>query len=186
MTTKARQPGSMRAGEPLPALDDRALGVAEKLIELFEHETRRSVTTGFLTAIIIVARNEGLSITVAAGEQWLPLDLVDATLARDSQPRSARQRMFDSLTKRQQQIVMMVSNGLSNKGVGRRLDLSEGTVKVHLHNIFRKLGVNNRTALTAMAVTCRETLERSVYASYQEPHPSRQSPVDWSSFRRAA
>jgi two-component system nitrate/nitrite response regulator NarL len=123
---------------------------------------------------------------VAAGEHWLPLDLVDATLARDSQPRSARQRMFDSLTKRQQQIVMMVSNGLSNKGVGRRLDLAEGTVKVHLHNIFRKLGVNNRTALTAMAVTCRETLEPSVYASYQEPHPSRQSPVDWPGFRRAA
>jgi len=112
---------------------------------------------------------------VAAGGHWLPSDLIDATLERDSR-RSASQRMFESLTKREQQIVMMVSDGRSNKDVGRRLDLSEGTVKVHLHNIYRKLSVNNRTALTAMAVTSREVLQPAVYSVHQ---PSRQRAENW-------
>ena len=118
---------------------------------------------------------------VAAGGHWLPSDLIDATLERDSR-RSASQRMFGSLTKREQQIVMMVSDGLSNKGVGRRLDLSEGTVKVHLHNIYRKLSVNNRTALTAMAVGSREDLQPAVHSVHQ---PSRQSAENWPIFRSA-
>ena len=58
---------------------------------------------------------------------------------------------MDSLTSRERQIVLMVAEGLSNKDVGRRLNLSEGTVKVHMHNIFTKLGIGNRTALVAIA-----------------------------------
>jgi DNA-binding NarL/FixJ family response regulator len=107
---------------------------------------------------------------VAAGGHWLPTDLIDATLERDSR-RSASQHMFESLTKREQQIVMIVSDGLSNKDVGRRLDLSEATVKIHLHNIYRKLRVKNRTALTAMAVASRE-------------EPSHRSAENWPIFRR--
>jgi DNA-binding NarL/FixJ family response regulator len=122
---------------------------------------------------------------VAAGEHWLPLYLIDAALERDRQCRSTRRLMLDSLSQREQQIVMMVSDGLSNKAVGRRADLAEGTVKVHLHNIYRKLGVNNRTALTAMAVACREHLEPSVFASHQEPHPPRPSFENWPNFRQA-
>jgi two-component system, NarL family, nitrate/nitrite response regulator NarL len=56
------------------------------------------------------------------------------------------------LTDREREIVLVLaSGGLSNKDVGRRLNLSEGTVKVHLHNIYSKLGVKNRTALTVLA-----------------------------------
>jgi two-component system, NarL family, nitrate/nitrite response regulator NarL len=117
---------------------------------------------------------------VAAGGHWLPSDLVDATLERDNR-RSASQRMFESLTKREQQIVRMVSDGLPNKAVGRRLDLSEGTVKVHLHNIYRKLSVNNRTALAAMAVASREDLQPTVCSVHQL---SPQSPENWPIFRK--
>jgi two-component system nitrate/nitrite response regulator NarL len=47
---------------------------------------------------------------------------------------------MNSLTSREQEIVrILASGGLSNKDVGRRLNLSEGTVKVHLHNIYQKL-----------------------------------------------
>jgi len=59
------------------------------------------------------------------------------------------------LTKRERQIAELVSAGLPNKEVGRQLDLTAGTVKVHLHNIFSKLAINNRTALTALAVSDR-------------------------------
>jgi tripartite-type tricarboxylate transporter receptor subunit TctC len=51
------------------------------------------------------------------------------------------------LTPREREIVDLISLGLSNKEIGRQLNLHEGTVKVHLHNIFTKTGVSNRTAL---------------------------------------
>ena len=54
------------------------------------------------------------------------------------------------LTSREKEIASLASTGLSNKGIARRLELSEGTVKVHLHNIFQKTGVSNRTALVAL------------------------------------
>ncbi len=46
----------------------------------------------------------------------------------------------------------MVAEGAPNREIARRLRLSEGTVKIHLHNIYQKLGVSNRTALTAFAI----------------------------------
>jgi two-component system, NarL family, nitrate/nitrite response regulator NarL len=60
---------------------------------------------------------------------------------------------MDSLTSREREIVLLLAlGGLSNKEVGRRLNLSEGTVKVHLHNVYSKLGVKNRTALAVLAL----------------------------------
>jgi two-component system, NarL family, nitrate/nitrite response regulator NarL len=97
---------------------------------------------------------------VAAGGHWLPSDLINAALERRGGCQSAG-RVAESLTNRERQIVLMVAGGLSNKDVGRRLDLSEGTVKVHLHNVYGKLGVNNRTALAAMAITHPEDLQHS-------------------------
>ena len=60
---------------------------------------------------------------------------------------------MNSLTSRENEIVFALAEGLSNKDVGRKLNLSEGTVKVHLHNIYSKLGVKNRTALAVLALT---------------------------------
>jgi DNA-binding NarL/FixJ family response regulator len=62
-------------------------------------------------------------------------------------------KYMNSLTCREREIVLALAEGLSNKHVGRRLNLSEGTVKVHLHNIYNKLGVKNRTALAVLAHT---------------------------------
>ena len=62
-------------------------------------------------------------------------------------------RVHDSLTTRERQIVLVLSEGLSNKEIARRLRLTEGTVKVHLHNIFGKLGIANRTALAVLSHT---------------------------------
>ena len=57
-----------------------------------------------------------------------------------------------SLTERERQIMHLVSTtGQSNKEIGRQLNLTEGTVKVHLHHMFQKLAVHNRTALAVLA-----------------------------------
>jgi len=49
------------------------------------------------------------------------------------------------LTKREQEILRLVSEGKSNGEVARKLWVTEQTVKFHLSNIYRKLGVTNRT-----------------------------------------
>jgi two-component system nitrate/nitrite response regulator NarL len=54
--------------------------------------------------------------------------------------------------------MLAVSEGATNREIGRRLRLAEGTVKVHLHHIFRKLGIPNRTALAVLAHTKTKTL----------------------------
>jgi two-component system, NarL family, nitrate/nitrite response regulator NarL len=54
------------------------------------------------------------------------------------------------LTKRERQIIRLVSEGLSNKQIARRLSITDGTVKVHLHHICEKLQVSNRTAIAAV------------------------------------
>jgi two-component system, NarL family, nitrate/nitrite response regulator NarL len=60
---------------------------------------------------------------------------------------------IDPLTTRERQIVRVMAEGLTNKEIARRLRLAEGTVKVHLHRVYRKLGIANRTALAILAHT---------------------------------
>ena len=50
----------------------------------------------------------------------------------------------NELTHRERQILHLVCEGLSNKEIGRRLKVTDGKIKVHLHNIFEKLRVSNR------------------------------------------
>lgn len=42
----------------------------------------------------------------------------------------------------------LAGQGLRNRQIGERLNMTEGTVKFYLHNIYRKLGVANRTQLS--------------------------------------
>ena len=57
------------------------------------------------------------------------------------------------LTAREQDVVRLVVSGLSNKSIAHRLKLREGTVKVHLHNIYQKLGISSRVKLILMVVS---------------------------------
>jgi two-component system nitrate/nitrite response regulator NarL len=55
-----------------------------------------------------------------------------------------------ALTNREREIVRLVSEGLSNKEIGRRLKITDGTIKQHVHHIFQKLQISNRTELAAV------------------------------------
>jgi RNA polymerase sigma factor (sigma-70 family) len=61
------------------------------------------------------------------------------------------ENMLGMLTHRERQIARLVCDGLSNKEIARQLNVSRGTVKVHLHNIFQKLEISNRTVLATIA-----------------------------------
>jgi DNA-binding NarL/FixJ family response regulator len=49
------------------------------------------------------------------------------------------------LTEREDAILRAVARGLSNQAIAKELWVTEQTVKFHLHNVYRKLGVKNRT-----------------------------------------
>jgi len=59
-------------------------------------------------------------------------------------PRGLSEQM---ITRREGEVVHLVSQGLPNKLVAKELGVREGTVKIHLHSIYRKLRVSNRTEL---------------------------------------
>ncbi|MCW3478220.1 response regulator [Neisseriaceae bacterium JH1-16] len=59
---------------------------------------------------------------------------------------------FDKLTAREREILHYLARGLSNKEIGRELDLAESTVKIHVQNVLRKLGCSSRVQAAVLAV----------------------------------
>lgn len=59
---------------------------------------------------------------------------------------------FNSLTRREKDVLLLVTQGENNKSIADKLVLSEVTVKSHLSNIFKKLKVTNRTQLVLLAM----------------------------------
>jgi DNA-binding NarL/FixJ family response regulator len=86
---------------------------------------------------------------VHAGQQWLDEPTVTRAL-RSALSREVAVREA-ALTSREIEIVRMASEGLRNRAIADRLSITEGTVKVHLHNIYEKLGVDGRVELTLCA-----------------------------------
>ena len=83
---------------------------------------------------------------IAAGRRALPMALVENAFAEE-RVEQARPGPLDALTARERQVMDLVGRGLSNRAIAEQLGLSEGTIKNHLHSIFEKLGVANRTEL---------------------------------------
>jgi len=88
---------------------------------------------------------------VQAGEQWIERRSTMQALEKMMQREAASREIASLLTQREMVIVRMVAGGLRNKEIADKLCISEGTVKVHLHNIFEKLGVDSRLALLRYA-----------------------------------
>ena len=98
--------------------------------------------------------------SVAEGMRIFPADLVNAAIERETGRRSVGEHLERTLSAREREVVLLVAEGLPNKEVARRLNLSEGTVRIHVHNIYQKTGIASRSALTAVALTHRDILLR--------------------------
>jgi DNA-binding NarL/FixJ family response regulator len=79
---------------------------------------------------------------VAAGGYWF----LDPELAALLDVRRS-DKTTPELTDREREIAALIADGLRNKDIARQLKISEGTVKAHLHNIYKKLGVDTRLGL---------------------------------------
>ena len=88
---------------------------------------------------------------VHAGEQWIDRDSVTRALSTVLDREAAEKEASHTLTPREIEIVRMVAHGLRNRAIAERLSISEGTVKVHLHNIYEKFGVDGRLELLLAA-----------------------------------
>ncbi|MGW5714582.1 response regulator [Amycolatopsis sp. NPDC003865] len=83
--------------------------------------------------------------TAAAGRTTLAPTVADRLLDRMRRPAVA-------VTRRELEVLTLVADGLSNRAIARRLQLTEGTVKSHLARCYTKLGVDSRTAAVATAI----------------------------------
>jgi two-component system, NarL family, nitrate/nitrite response regulator NarL len=95
---------------------------------------------------------------IAAGQKWLSGALVNGASTRLRELQAEISRVSDALSPREIEIMLRVAEGLSNKEVGRQLKISEGTVKMHLHSIYQKINVSNRTSLANFAMAYRDRL----------------------------
>ena len=85
--------------------------------------------------------------------QGLTLDEAVAYAARKGGGRKRPAAGWASLTPAELEVVRLVSEGLRNDAIARRLFIAPGTVKVHLSHIFAKLGITTRTELAARAAS---------------------------------
>ena len=70
----------------------------------------------------------------------------------DTQEHDSKDGLLDELTPRETEILEHIAEGQSNKVIARELDISDGTVKLHVKSILRKLNVHSRVEAAVMAV----------------------------------
>ena len=89
--------------------------------------------------------------TVAEGESYIQPSLIPALNAKMIETNKDAEKI-KSLTKRELDVLKLLAVGMYNKEVGKRLEISERTVKNHVSNIFKKLGVTDRTQAAVFAI----------------------------------
>jgi DNA-binding NarL/FixJ family response regulator len=90
---------------------------------------------------------------VSAGEQWLQREMTAKLFDELRRARVAeRERAAAPLSDRETEILKLLAEGLRNAQIAERLFISERTVKVHVANIFGKLGLHDRVQATRHAI----------------------------------
>lgn len=137
----------------------------QKIVILTVSEARDDVTTalnhgvrGYVLKGVGSRALAEILRTVAAGDIYVaPVVsarlLTELTALQSSEPKADP---LGQLTEREAQILRLVSGGLSNKEVARRLDLQEKTVKHHMTRVLAKLNVRNRTEAAMMLRDARD------------------------------
>lgn len=88
---------------------------------------------------------------IIQGENYIQPSLIPALNSRLVN-RDMDKEKIDSLTRRELEVLIQVSNGMFNKEIANSLDISERTVKNHISNIFKKIEVNDRTQAAVFAI----------------------------------
>jgi len=107
-----------------------------------------------VTSQLIAAIEEVLN-----GKVYLPptlatkfFDEFQTRIGKSSRPDPAKQALLGYLTSREKEVLKLLTEGITYKGVADKLVISETTVKTHVNNIFQKLQVNDRTQAVLYAL----------------------------------
>lgn len=123
-------------------IQDPAAKIVILTVELNENDLMRAVDMSIKGYLLKTAGSDSLNQAlklVAAGESVFPSDALIRGMNRRSQTADL------GITPREQEILRHLARGQSNKEIARELDVTEGTVKVHIKAILKKLDMSNRT-----------------------------------------
>jgi DNA-binding NarL/FixJ family response regulator len=147
------------------------------LVVTGEHNAEEQLQPVLIGALGVVHEDQAPSVLerairrVHAGEVWLERAMTAEALSRLSGWRHAPesgsvQARLDSLSGREQDVVDLVCEGLQNREIGKRLSISEATVRHHLTSIFEKLDLENRLELVIFACRNKRVYRREADWSY--------------------
>ena len=146
--------------------DTRASHPKVGVIMMLDSIERATVVEAFrVGASGILSRDEPFEVlckcirAVHQGQIWAnsnALRFVFDALARTSPARAINAKGPSLLTEREQSVVNLVAEGLTNRDISKRLNLSEHTVRNYLFRIFNKIGTSNRLELAIYAISRRE------------------------------
>lgn len=88
--------------------------------------------------------------TVASGGKAIAAPFLQRALDLSLRPETCGP--LERLNPRERRIARLVARGLRNRDIGEEMGIGEGTVKVYLHTIYSKLGIENRTELALLVV----------------------------------
>ena len=146
--------------------DLRQLSPSTKIVAFTENRDEkrnvsllRSGAKGYCNLKISPGLLRKAVVLVNQGEFWVHRKAISCVLdelngAQQPQAKhrapSNRAPRLSALTRREQEIVLLIANGSSNKEIATHLQVSEKTVKAHLTSIFRKLGTRDRLRLAIL------------------------------------
>jgi DNA-binding NarL/FixJ family response regulator len=94
---------------------------------------------------------------VAAGTNVLPPDLTDSLFSQivEHGLRGGKVKLSEAvrMTKREREVIRMIGDGIGNREIGRRMNISIFTVKSHIHNIMEKLVLHTRLEVANYSFT---------------------------------
>ena len=106
---------------------------------------RLSLLNAWYTAAAGVYLGGGAVLIVA--RRRIPVGGHEEATVSDDAPRDMSRDAADTLTAREREVALLLSEGLTYQVIADRLHVSYGTVKTHVYRIYRKLGVGSKTAL---------------------------------------
>ncbi|MCU0902320.1 MAG: response regulator transcription factor [Tabrizicola sp.] len=125
----------------------------ERVMRLLASRSEFSKGVSFLPMDLNVEAWLNIVRLLLTGYPFIPSELLQGTeashpfeptgLPSDTIGRSAQTQ--DKLTRRESEVLALLAQGLQNKHIADRLELSEHTVKLHVHHVIAKLGARNRT-----------------------------------------
>lgn len=114
---------------------------------------------GYILKTMVTSQLIGAIEEVLNGKVYLPptlatkfFDEFQTRVSKTSRPDPTKQALLGYLTSREKEVLALLTEGITYKGVADKLVISETTVKTHVNNIFQKLQVNDRTQAVLYAL----------------------------------